>query len=189
MPIEFATSPTARRAFDAAGKETDMNTHFTVLSIALVALVVGGCASTPKAAQSGIELQSYQAREFETEKRIAFSATMSVFQDLGFIIDDGDFDTGLITATGPTSRHEMGMSDLLAQVFAGVDTRGATHRRATAFVEEMPSGKIRIRLNFVDNIIVTAGTPQQTRPLQEPAFYQATFEQIDKSIFVRSATT
>ena len=166
-----------------------MNTHFTVLSIALVALVVGGCASTPKAAQSGIELQSYQAREFETEKRIAFSATMSVFQDLGFIIDDGDFDTGLITATGPSNRHDMGMSDLLAQVFAGVDTRGATHRRATAFVEKMPSGKIRIRLNFVDNIFVTAGTPLQTRPVQEPAFYQATFEQIDKAIFVRSATT
>jgi hypothetical protein len=53
----------------------------------------------------------------------------------------------------------------------------------------MPSGKIRIRLNFVDNIIVTAGTPLQTRPVQEPAFYQATFEQIDKAIFVRSATT
>ena len=29
----------------------------------------------------------------------------------------------------------MGMSDLLAQVFAGADTRGSTHRRATAFVQ------------------------------------------------------
>jgi hypothetical protein len=114
---------------------------------------------------------------------------MSVFQDLGFIIDDGDFDTGLITATGPTRRDEMDVSDLLAQVFAGTDTRGSTHRRATAFVEKMPSGLVRIRLNFVDNIVVVAGTPQQSRPVQDPAFYQATFEQIDKAIFVRSATS
>jgi hypothetical protein len=166
-----------------------MKTYSSMLLIATAALLVTGCASRPPAAKSGVELQAYQAREFETTKRAAFSATMSVFQDLGFIIDDGDFDTGLITATGPTSRHDLQMSDLLAQVFAGVDTRGATHRRATAFVEKMPSGLVRIRLNFVDNSVAAPGTPQQSRPVQEPALYQATFEQIDKAIFVRSATT
>jgi hypothetical protein len=166
-----------------------MKTYSRMLLIAIVALLATGCASAPPAAKSGIELQAYQAREFETSKRAAFSATMSVFQDLGFIIDDGDFDTGLITATGPTRRDEMDVSDLLAQVFAGTDTRGSTHRRATAFVEKMPSGLVRIRLNFVDNIVVVAGTPQQSRPVQDPAFYQATFEQIDKAIFVRSATS
>ena len=166
-----------------------MKMYSSTLLIAIVALLATGCASAPPAAKSGIELQAYQAREFETSKRAAFSATMSVFQDLGFIIDDGDFDTGLITATGPTRRDEMDVSDLLAQVFAGTDTRGSTHRRATAFVEKMPSGLVRIRLNFVDNIVIVAGTPQQSRPVQDPAFYQATFEQIDKAIFVRSATS
>ena len=166
-----------------------MKRYSSILMVAVVALLGSGCASAPPAPKSGVELQSYQAKEFETTKRIAFSAAMSVFQDLGFIIDDGDFDTGLITATGPSSRHAMGMNDLLAQVLAGVDTRGATHRRATAFVEKMPSGLVRIRLNFVDNIVEAPTTPQQSRPLQEPAFYQATFEQIDKAIFVRSATT
>jgi hypothetical protein len=166
-----------------------MKTSFSVLLIAAIAVLAGGCASTPPTPKSGIELQAYQAKEFETSKRAAFSATLSVFQDLGFIIDDGDFDTGLITATGPTNRHGMGMGDLLAQVLAGTDTRGATHRRATAFVEEMPSGKVRIRLNFVDNVVEMAGTPMLTRPVQEQALYQATFEQIDKAIFVRSSTT
>ena len=166
-----------------------MKTYSSILLIVAMALLGGGCASAPPAAKSGIELQAYQAREFETSKRIAFSAAMSVFQDLGFIIDDGDFDTGLITATGPTTRHELGVSDLLAGMFAGVDTRGATHRRATAFVEKMPSGLVRIRLNFVDNVVAAPASPQQSRPVQEPAFYQTTFELIDKAIFVRSATT
>jgi hypothetical protein len=166
-----------------------MNTYSGMLRIALAALLAAACASPPPATKSGLELQAYQAREFQASKRVAFSATMSVFQDLGFIIDDGDFDTGLITATGPSNRHAMGMNDVLAQVFGGVDTRGATYRRATAFVEEMPSGLVRIRLNFVDNIVAAPAAPRQTQPVQEPAFYQATFEQIDKAIFVRSAAT
>ena len=98
-----------------------MKTYASVLAVAALALLAGGCASAPAAPKSGIELQAYQAKEFETSKRAAFSATMSVFQDLGFIIDDGDFDTGLITATGPSNRHSMDMGDLLAQVFAGTD--------------------------------------------------------------------
>lgn len=166
-----------------------MKVHSSMLLAIFCTLLAAGCASTPPAAKSGVELQAYQAREFETSKRTAFSATLSVFQDLGFIIDDGDFDTGLITATGPTQRDTMGMSDLLAQVFAGADTRGSTHRRATAFVEKMPSGLIRIRLNFVDNMAAFAGAVQQSAPVQDPAFYQSTFELIDKAIFVRSATT
>ena len=91
-----------------------MKTYSSMLLIATVTLLAAGCASAPPAAKSGVELQAYQAREFETSKRAAFSATMSVFQDLGFIIDDGDFDTGLITATGLSSRHDMGVNHLLA---------------------------------------------------------------------------
>ena len=114
---------------------------------------------------------------------------MSVFQDLGFIIDDGDFDTGLITATGPTRRDALGAGDILAEIFMGTDTRGSKHRRATAFVEKMPSGLVRIRLNFVDNIAIVAGPPLHSVPVEDPAFYQTTFEMIDKAIFVRSEST
>ena len=166
-----------------------MKIYRSFVLAAIVALCFGGCASAPTTPKTGVELQAYQAREFETNKRAAFSAAMSVFQDLGFIIDDGDFDTGLITATGPSVREEMGMGDLLSQVFAGVDTRGSTHRRATAFVEKMPSGLIRIRLNFVDHIEQPPGPTRRSIPVEEPKFYQATFEQIDKAIFVRSGST
>jgi hypothetical protein len=154
----------------------------------VLACLLAGCAAVPPAAKSGVELQAYQAKEFETSKRAAFSATMSVFQDLGFIIDDGDFDTGLITATGPMRREQMDAGDLFAQLFAGFDTRVATQRRATAFVENMPSGLVRIRLNFVDNMAMVQGTPNSAA-VEDPVFYQATFELIDKAIFVRSATT
>jgi hypothetical protein len=165
-----------------------MKTYISFLLIAMLVLLAGGCASAPSAPKSGVELQAFQAKEFETTKRAAFSATMSVFQDLGFIIDDGDFDTGLITATGPIQRDQLDAGDVFVQIFAGIDTRVVTQRRATAFVEKMPSGLIRIRLNFVDTMTMLRGTPH-SETIQDPTFYQATFEKIDKAIFVRSATT
>ena len=165
-----------------------MNTISSILLAAILTLFASGCATAPPATKSGVELQAYQAKEFETSKRAAFSATMSVFQDLGFIIDDGDFDTGLITATGLMRREQMDAGDLFVKLFAGVDTRIATQRRATAFVEKMPSGLVRIRLNFVDNMAMIQGTPHSAA-VEDPAFYQATFELIDKAIFVRSAAT
>ena len=165
-----------------------MKTYSIILLSAILALLTGGCASAPPAPKSGVELQAFQAKEFESTKRAAFSATMSVFQDLGFIIDDGDYDTGLITATGPIQRDKLDPGDVFAQIFAGIDTRVVTQRRATAFVEKMPSGLVRIRLNFVDNMSVLRGTPH-SESIQDPALYQATFEKIDKAIFVRSATT
>lgn len=150
---------------------------------------LGGCTTAPAAPKTGVELQAYQAKEFETTKRAAFSAAMSVFQDLGFIIDDGDFDTGLISATGPSTKDELGVGDILGQVFGGVDMRASSHRRATAFVEKMPSGLVRIRLNFVDTVVQPPGPTRHSTPVEEPAFYQATFERIDKAIFVRSEST
>jgi hypothetical protein len=166
-----------------------MKIYSSFLLAAVAAVFLGGCASPPAAPKSGVQLQAYQAKEFETNKRAAFSATMSVFQDLGFIIDDGEFDTGLITATGPSSREEYGVGDVLTQIFGGADLRGSIHRRATAFVEKMPSGLIRIRLNFVDNLVQPAGSARHSTPVEDPAFYQATFERIDKAIFVRSGST
>lgn len=166
-----------------------MRTYTSFLLAAIIAVFMGGCAAPVKAPTTGVQLQAYQAKEFETTKRAAFSATMSVFQDLGFIIDDGDFDTGLISATGPSAREEYGVGDVLTQIFVGADLRGSTHRRATAFVEKMPSKLIRIRLNFVDNVLQPPGPTRHSTPVEDPALYQATFEKIDKAIFVRSGST
>ena len=166
-----------------------MRIYSSFILAVIVTLFLGGCASQPETPKTGVQLQAYQAKEFESTKRAAFSAAMSVFQDLGFIIDDGDFDTGLITATGPSTKDELGVGDILSQVFGGVDMRASSHRRATAFVETMPSGLVRIRLNFVDTIVQPPGPTRHSTPVEEPALYQETFEQIDKAIFVRSETT
>ena len=109
-------------------------------------VLLAGCATQPAIERSGLELQAFQADEFETSKRIAFSATMSVFQDMGFIIDDGDFETGLITATGPTEMDEGSVPSWVEVLFSGQSLTVSKQRRATAFVETMPSGLTRTRV-------------------------------------------
>lgn len=165
-----------------------MNIKFTTLIV--IATLITGCASVPAGPEkTPLELQSVQAKEFEASKRAAFSATMSVFQDLGFIIDDGDFETGLITATGPTSDEKGEMPGIFEILFSTPSVIVTRHRRATAFVEEMPSGAIRVRLNFVFVIRQSnGGGSNRTDPIYEPELYQKTFDKIDQAIFVRTAT-
>jgi len=63
------------------------------------------------------------------------------------------------------------------------------NRKATAFLESMPSKMIRIRLNFVDDEESSTGYGMKggsTIPIEDPKLYQETFEKIQKAIFVRT---
>ena len=154
----------------------------------LASLTLVACATAPtEAPKSSLELQAYQAQEFETTKRIAFSATLSVFQDQGFIIEDGDFDTGLITATGPTLATANTVPDWISILISGQSSATSRHRRATAYVEMMPSGAVRVRLNYVFTTqLAPASGTVIIEPIEEPETYQRTFADIDKAIFLRT---
>ena len=166
-----------------------MNKHTTriIAALALLAFLQGCSTTQPKTPKTGLQLQAYQASEFSTDKRTAFSATLSVFQDLGFIIDDGDFETGLITATGPTLDTSNTVPDWLSILLSGSSLATSRHQRATAFVESLPSGSTRVRLNFVfsTQYAPNAGTVI-IEPVDDPEVYQKTFAEIDKAIFVRT---
>lgn len=142
-----------------------------------IVLILNGCMpQNYKPTKTSLELQAFQAKEFETSKKIAFAATLSVFQDLGYIIDSGDFETGLISAKSPTKS---------GQVWGGSTQE---FRKATGFVETIRNNVTKIRLNFVD-ITKSSSAYGMERgvdvPVEEPKLYQEVFEKIDKAIFVR----
>jgi len=165
-----------------------MNDAFrtTTTGLTLIALLAGCSSTPPEAPRTGLQIQAYQASEFSASKRVAFAATLSVFQDLGFIIDDGDLETGLITATGPTLDTSNTVPGWLSILLSGQSLATRRHQRVTAYVETMPSGFTRVRLNFVysTQLAPNAGTVI-IEPVDEPGIYQDTFVQIDKAIFVR----
>jgi hypothetical protein len=140
--------------------------------------VLSGCMpGNYKSTMTSLELQSIQSREFETTKKIAFASTLSVMQDLGYIIESGDFDTGLITGKSPTDR---------GMIFGGTTQE---FRKATGFVETISNKTAKIRLNFVDITKASSayGMAQRVdKPIEDPELYRGVFEKIQKAIFVRS---
>lgn len=152
--------------------------QFHLFIFVLICFVLNGCMPknyTPT--KTSLQLQAFQAKEFETSKKIAFAATLSVFQDLGYVMESGDFETGLITAKSPTQ--------------SGKVWGGSTQKftKATGFVETIREKVARIRLNFVEITKASSAYGMQQGvdvPIEEPKLYQEVFEKIEKAIFVRS---
>jgi hypothetical protein len=160
-----------------------MNTITRAVVVASFAMAIAGCVTPPEPAPTSLQLQSFQAKEFETSKLVAFGSTLSVFQDLGYIVASADRDTGFITAASPA-----GNKTNFWQVISGTTSSGQT--RATAFVEELRPGFTSIRLNFVDAKRLSGmygQTFDNDTPILEPKVYEAAFEKIGEAIFIRSA--
>jgi len=156
---------------------------YTTIAFIILGLIgLSGCGKQEnyKATKSGLELQSVQKQEFETSYNTAFASTMSVFQDKGYVIETANKDTGFITAT---SHKTEGFALFVGQTI--------DYLKATAFIENMPSKMISIRLNFVNNQDTSSGYGMKggnSVPVEDSKFYQSVFEKIKKAIFVRTST-
>lgn len=148
------------------------------LSLALLS----GCMPPTKQAPTSLQIQAFQTKEFETAKVTAFGSVVSVFQDLGYIVQSADKDTGFITASSP-STNKTGFWEAVG----GVQSSGQT--KATAFVEEIRPNFITVRLNFVDTRRMSHTYGQSSdrdTPILDPKPYQVAFDKIETAIFVRS---
>ncbi|MSR09714.1 MAG: hypothetical protein EXR82_09395 [Gammaproteobacteria bacterium] len=147
----------------------------------LVVLLCTGCATATKQEPTSLQIQSYQTKEFDAEKGTVFASVMSVFQDLGYIIQSADKETGFITATSATT-NKTGFWDAMG----GMQTSGQT--KATAFVEELRPGLVSVRINFVDtaNRSTAYGqSSQEDTPILDPKAYQVAFDKIENAVFIR----
>jgi len=60
-----------------------------------------------------VELQAIQTREFDSDKSRLVSVFITVFQDAGYIIDQADLATGLITARAPVENRLLALGEIL----------------------------------------------------------------------------
>ncbi len=150
-------------------------------------LLLGGCAvDNPPPQKTSLEIQSFQSRQFDTDKKTAFNSTMSVFQDLGYIVSSASMETGFIAAESPT-KGAQGMAALL-EALSSMRSEGRT--AVTAFVEEIGPKATKVRLNFVqrDKTLMEYGRQaNQDKPIMDPKVYEAAFNKIGDAVFVRSA--
>lgn len=150
-----------------------------ILSIMLLCLVLTGCQTAPVSTKTPLELQAIQAKEFETTKKIAFAATLSVLQDLGYITDSASFETGLITAKSPMKNQ---FKPFVGKVMMVI--------KVTAFIEEISPGRTKIRINFLDSRYVqnSYGRQEEERAIEEAEMYQSFYSKVQQAIFVRKNT-
>lgn len=144
--------------------------------------LLSGCSlnelTTYQPTKTSLEIQAIQSTEYGAPYKVVFAASLSVLQDLGYIISTADLETGLITAASPKSQQ--------TTLFRGKIMK---NRRTTVFIEAMPSAKTKVRVNFVDeeeNSSFIGMKGASVTPIEGQNLYQDTFERIQKAIFVRT---
>jgi hypothetical protein len=150
---------------------------FLALIAASSAPVLGKDKDKPQL--SSIQLQQIQTHEVAHPYKIVFAATLSVLQDLGYVIKSGDIESGLITA-------EATMESKITWI-----TKVTTKQpNVTAVIEPASSDSSKVRLNFIVKESQSSGGQvfkEKQEMVTDIAVYKAAFEKIDSAAFLRSS--
>ncbi len=143
-------------------------------------LLLAGCESAPPA-QTSLEMQAYQSRDFAVSKQQLFDATMSVLQDAGYIVESADLNTGFITAAAPTKARldiMWGAMNEGAKVTATLSAKGpsASHLRFVFVTRAQRKSAWNLSQDVIQENAVT-----------DPQIYQNAFTKIGEALFVAKA--
>ena len=167
-----------------------MKRNRKMMPVIVVLAFLAGC-TPPGPVLTPLEIQSLQTREFGHDKAIVFASTLSVFQDLGYIVNSADLDTGLITTESPATSDRATFPArlaILSELMTWSDVSSVVQTKATAFIEQI-GNRSRVRLNFVvsrQDSSVHGQTRRQDTPVLDAAVYQNAFERIENAVFVRA---
>ncbi len=150
-------------------------------------LLLSACAiDQPRAPKTSLEIQAFQSKQFEADKKTAFNSTMSVFQDLGYVVNSASLETGFISAESPLKG-----ADGLMAFLENISSRRSEGKTAvTAFIEELGPRVTKVRLNFVqrDKLLMDRGQQaNREHPVMDPKIYETAFNKIGDAIFIRTS--
>lgn len=157
---------------------------FTILSLSACApFWTKGPPPTPPKTQ--LEIREIQTRSYESkDSKSVMKAVINALQDEGFLIRSADKELGYISAS-----KEMDIEDstevFLTTLFSGVHARYKKNSQVEASANITEFGKTsKVRVVFQVKNLDNFNMPISTSEVQEPAFYQAFFSKVDKSIFI-----
>ena len=141
-------------------------------------IFLSGCATNQVLSLTPLQIQLMQIKVFNVDKCTAFNATVTVMQNLGYIIQDTNFNTGIITAKSTQTTNFLG------------DTQ---YTESTAFIQtyKQSDKNSSIRINFV--IYNSMSNPNQggapintSSAVLDPQAYKNAFAKIQQQIFVET---
>ena len=143
-------------------------------------ILLTACPISKQAIQkTPAQLMALQSKDFDATKSNALNAIIAVFQDLGFIIESSDFETGLITAKSPTKGN---------YTWGG---RKMVDTKATGTVRELNNNIVKIRFNFVESKRVSFGYGMKQEneiAILDSTIYQDAFNRVRNQLFIQKKT-
>lgn len=139
-------------------------------------LYLAGCVPVQQTQLTPLAVQSLQTGTYDgVSKRDLFNASVTTLQDLGYIVDSADFDTGFVTAHNLTPFSDRRFGDT----------------RITLFVTETSDEDSRVRINIEKSReIATFNRAQPTQVVYsavlEPDIYQTLFSRIGQNVLTDS---
>jgi hypothetical protein len=158
----------------------------SVLAAALATMIVGaGMPAAPAIADPALtstQIQAIQQKSYQADKSVVFASVMDVLQDLGFSVASADVASGFITAESANG-NKTSFWDALSNV------EGSGNTKATVFLEAMPGGVTRVRVNLIAAKTSSSNLGQQSREdhqITSAAPYDRMFARIDAAVLSRA---
>lgn len=159
-----------------------MNNVQRIVTALAITYFFAGCATNAPPAMTPLEIQSLQTREYEEPMDIVFPSVVSVFQDLGYSVENADIASGFITARSAAKSSEA------TKFWFG--STSVSQTKATGFIEAI-GNVTRVRISFVgvqEESTAYGREDRKETPILAADAYQNAFERIENAIFVRSGT-
>lgn len=160
-----------------------------------MAFILNGCTSTDysqyyKLSPEYLQVRQVQTRIYETDDaEQLLTASTHVLQDLGYIVDNSDFDLGILSCY---KDHEAVQADqvvgrFLVALLAGVDIGNDVAQRirvslTITSIKDNPNKKV-VRVSFVRAITNTHNVTRLELIL-EPTIYQEFYNKLSQSVFL-----
>lgn len=159
-----------------------MKRRATITCVA--ALLLSGC-NKPNIAMTQLQIRQMQTRTYPiSDPKRALKAVLNVLQDEAYIPRQADLDLGFIHAVKEVDVTK-GDQKFWAKFWHGRDARWRKNSilDCAANVTEVKEG-MRLRVNFQVKILNNKGEVITVKAIEDPAFYQAFLQKVDKGVFL-----
>lgn len=174
-----------------------MKTAFGLLCLAVGSALLSGCQTTvPREAlatkEQTVALRQMQSRRFETsDEKSILAASAALLQDLGFNIDEGSSDLGLLVASKNRTAVETGqvVGSIVVALLTGAATPYDRSQRFRASVVTRPTDdhkSVVVRVTFQRTVWNTANQITRNEALNKPEQYQEFFQKLSQAVFLEA---
>jgi hypothetical protein len=167
----------------------------------VLALAASACAATtrselPEPPRTPLELRQAQSRTFDTpDARLVLKAALNVLQDQGFVIQQAEFQLGVVTAVTEWRSGQRSQGLRILKWVAALPTYGASLLIPTghdefsaveAVVNVNPEAeRTRVRISMVAKVRDDKGAIRSVQPIEDPLAYQKILAGLDKAVYLQ----